>query len=169
GISPAQGARALRRLLATDLGPQVAVTPVGIDAVLARIRSSAQSPDGRSPTAQEATVDGPPPPDAEAAVGSDQAPPRNELEQKLVQVWKDVLGVDHVGVDDDFFELGGNSLVAVQLIASIRKVVKVKLPMRSLFDTPTVAGLASRIEDLLAEQRHTSGSGEAKIRRLRRD
>ncbi len=79
-------------------------------------------------------------------------PPRTELEATIVRVWREALGVEAIGVDDDFFGLGGNSLVAVQLIAALRKAVGVRLPMRSLFETPTVAGLAARIEEIRAEE-----------------
>jgi acyl carrier protein len=61
-----------------------------------------------------------------------------------------VLGGDAIGVEDDFFELGGNSLVAVQLIALVRKQIQVKLPMRSLFEEPTAAGVARLIEQARA-------------------
>ena len=86
-----------------------------------------------------------------AATGAGSAAPGTELEKTIAQVWRDGLGVTDVGVDDAFFALGGNSLVAVQLIAAMRKATGVRLPMRSLFETPTVAGLAARIEELRAE------------------
>jgi acyl carrier protein len=78
--------------------------------------------------------------------------PRTPLEAQLCEVWSGVLGVDRIGVDDDFFAIGGNSLVAVQLIAQVRKAVGVRLPMRTLFETPTVAGLATRVEQLRLEE-----------------
>ncbi|GAB3383461.1 hypothetical protein GCM10027452_35800 [Micromonospora halotolerans] len=89
---------------------------------------------------------------AAAGTGGGSAAPSTELERTIAQVWRDGLGVTDVGVDDDFFALGGNSLVAVQLIAAMRKATGVRLPMRSLFETPTVAGLAARIEELRASQ-----------------
>ena len=87
---------------------------------------------------------------APATIGGGSAAPRTELEITIAGVWRDGLGVAEVGVDDDFFALGGNSLVAVQLIAAVRKATGVRLPMRSLFETPTVAGLAERIAHLRA-------------------
>jgi len=72
--------------------------------------------------------------------------PRTELEAVVARLFGEVLGGEEVGVEDDFFDLGGNSLVAVQLIALVRKQLQVKLPMRSLFEEPTVAGLVRLIE-----------------------
>jgi acyl transferase domain-containing protein len=71
--------------------------------------------------------------------------PRTPAESIIAAVWQEVLGVDRVSVHDDFFQLGGHSLLATQIIARLRKALQVELPLRSLFETPTVAGLAVRI------------------------
>jgi len=72
--------------------------------------------------------------------------PRSAEEEVLVGVWSEVLGADEVGVEQNFFELGGHSLLATQVLARIRQVLGVSLPVRQLFETPTVAGLAKWIE-----------------------
>jgi acyl carrier protein len=64
-----------------------------------------------------------------------------------VTIWSELLGVDQVGVRDDFFtELGGHSLLATQVISRVRYAFQVDLPLRAFFETPTVAGLAAAIE-----------------------
>ncbi len=71
--------------------------------------------------------------------------PRNAAEQQLVEIWREVLHIDNFGVQDNFFELGGHSLLATQVISRVRSAFHVQLPLRSLFDAPTVAGLAAEI------------------------
>jgi len=78
--------------------------------------------------------------------------PRTQVETVLASICGEALGVERLGVDDDFFELGGDSLMAVRAIFRIRKTVGVELPVRSFFDAPTVAGLAALVEDLLVSQ-----------------
>jgi amino acid adenylation domain-containing protein len=77
---------------------------------------------------------------------------RTPTEQTLVDIWKEVLKVEQVGVNDNFFELGGHSLLATQMIAKIENTFEVETSMRSLFDTPTVAGLATTIAQKKTEQ-----------------
>jgi hypothetical protein len=69
--------------------------------------------------------------------------PRDPVEQILAEIWAQVLGVEQVGVFDHFFELGGHSLLATQALARIRQAFEIDLQLRSLFEEPTVAGLAS--------------------------
>ena len=71
--------------------------------------------------------------------------PRNEAEAKLAEIWRDVLELDQVGITDDFFEIGGHSLLAVRLISAIRKVFELELPISDVFDYPTVNLLAARL------------------------
>jgi acyl carrier protein len=75
-------------------------------------------------------------------------PPRTSLEEQLAGLWAEVLGVKRVGLQDDFFALGGHSLLATRLAARVRSVLEIELPVRALFETPTLAGLAEHIETL---------------------
>ena len=68
--------------------------------------------------------------------------PSNPLEEVLAGIWAEVLGLDQVGIDDNFFELGGHSLLAARLVSQVRDSFRVDLPLHSLFDTPSVAGLS---------------------------
>ncbi|MFI5618575.1 amino acid adenylation domain-containing protein [Streptomyces sp. NPDC051567] len=71
--------------------------------------------------------------------------PRNAVEETIAGVWSEVLGVDGFGVDDDFFALGGNSILSVRAVSRMRKALGIKLSPRVLFDTPTVAALAASV------------------------
>jgi amino acid adenylation domain-containing protein len=73
--------------------------------------------------------------------------PRTPVEAELAGIWVELLGLSRVGVRDNFFECGGHSLLATQLVSRVRNVFQVELPLRRLFDTPTVAGLAEAIEN----------------------
>ncbi len=82
--------------------------------------------------------------------------PRTSVEATLVDIWSRILG-RRVGVNDNFFELGGHSLLATQVISRIRNALQVEVPLRQLFETPTIAGLAQYIQTL---QWATQRSGE---------
>ena len=69
-------------------------------------------------------------------------PPRTPAEEALAEIWVEVLGLDEVGISDHFLELGGNSLLASQVISRVIKTFKVEVPLRSLFESPTVADMA---------------------------
>ena len=75
--------------------------------------------------------------------------PRTPVEEGLRGLWQQLLGVERIGVNDNFFELGGHSLLATQLVSRVREAFAVELPLRELFERPTVAGLAEQVETAL--------------------
>jgi amino acid adenylation domain-containing protein len=75
--------------------------------------------------------------------------PRNEVEEKLAEIWIQILQVERVGIHDNFFELGGHSLMAAQVVGCIRSAFAVEIPLRSLFEAATIAQLGDCIETLL--------------------
>ncbi|HEX2091134.1 MAG TPA: amino acid adenylation domain-containing protein, partial [Longimicrobiaceae bacterium] len=86
-----------------------------------------------------------PDPEHPSGDGRGHAAPRTSLEERLAEIWVEVLGVERVGIHDSFFELGGHSLRAAQVITRVRASFGVELPMVALFDAPTIAELAERV------------------------
>jgi amino acid adenylation domain-containing protein len=82
--------------------------------------------------------------------------PRTRTEEILAEVWKELLGLEQAGVEDSFFALGGHSLLGMQALSRVRQAFGVDLPLRELFEHPTVAGLAGLIDDRVDRQ---SGAG----------
>ena len=78
--------------------------------------------------------------------------PRTTIEEMLAVVWTELLGVEQVDVHHNFFDLGGHSLLGTQLVSRVRKIFQVELPLRTLFEAPTIAGMAEAVEALLKNE-----------------
>jgi amino acid adenylation domain-containing protein len=90
-----------------------------------------------------------PAPDREAAGQQDHAEqPASDTEEKLAAIWKEVLRIERVGRDDNFFEVGGHSMLAMQLVARVRKRLNPAFALRNVFEQQTLAGMAGMIEAL---------------------
>jgi amino acid adenylation domain-containing protein len=76
--------------------------------------------------------------------------PRTLTEERLAAIWRKLLGIEAISITDNFFELGGHSLMVMQVVARIRKEFDVEIPMRSLFEDPTITGLAEDVEEAKA-------------------
>jgi amino acid adenylation domain-containing protein len=86
--------------------------------------------------------------------------PRTHAEKALAAIWSELLQVEKVGVDDDVFDLGAHSLMAMKALTQIRDTFDVSLALRTLFENPTVAGLAEAVESLSLAKPRTQGHGE---------
>jgi amino acid adenylation domain-containing protein len=86
--------------------------------------------------------------------------PRTALEQVLARIFSEVLSLQRVGANDGFFELGGHSLLATQVVSRVREAFQLELPLRKLFEAPTVAGLAAAILEDEAQRRRVEHTAE---------
>jgi acyl carrier protein len=104
-----------------------------------------------------------PAPDRGRAAGDGETvAPRTEAEETVAAIWCKVLGLDRVGVTDSFFALGGHSLLLPQVMHQLRLAFQVAIPLRTLFDEPTVEGQALAVEEvLLAEIERQLADGAA--------
>ncbi len=98
---------------------------------------------------------------AVAAAAGGGAPPRSALERTVAGIWRDVLGLDRVGLHDNFFDLGGHSLLAAQVHARLREALQIELSLVDLFRHPTVAALAQALAPLAGGALSADGPGEA--------
>ncbi|HKV40666.1 MAG TPA: phosphopantetheine-binding protein, partial [Blastocatellia bacterium] len=99
-------------------------------------------------------------PSAPLESAEDYASPRTALEEVICGIWTDLLHLQAIGVHDNFFELGGHSLLATQAISRIREAFDIDVPLRTLFESPTVAGMALAIVQKQAERADAELLGE---------
>jgi acyl transferase domain-containing protein/thioesterase domain-containing protein/aryl carrier-like protein len=149
-MTPAEGLDALDRMLGNACGPQVVASTVDIELWREQLDAEATSAD--DPTAKTAGA-------ARPSLGAAFVAPRTSIEKELAGMWRDLLGVAEVGALDDFFELGGQSLVAVRLFNRIRKKYGIDLPLATLFQVPTIAQCAELLRTTLGlpEESETNG------------
>ena len=77
--------------------------------------------------------------------------PRTQLEEMLTEFWLEILPVEKIGVNDNFLQLGGNSLEAIRLMARVEKAFELDLPIKMVFDHPTIAEFGEAIEAVISE------------------
>jgi acyl transferase domain-containing protein len=140
GLAPAEGAEAFLRIVSRRCDdPCVLVSVRDLAALRERF--------GRRPTREQfeqhlALLRGAEPAHPRPRLRTAYEAPRGELEAQLTRLFAEMLGIDRVGVHDNFFDLGGNSLVATQLLSRLRDEMTVETPLRTLFEAPSVAQLA---------------------------
>jgi len=152
GIRPAEGIEALDRILVAGL-PQTAVVTRDLRAMLdslgifvaknalatAGLHADVISQDPNAGGLSSAKHERPELPNEYVA-------PRNDSEQMLCAIWSDLLGIEPVGAQDNFFDLGGHSLLATRVLSRVQDQFKVRLPLRTIFEAPTIAELAERLQ-----------------------
>lgn len=124
GIRPSEGAEALERILGRGAAPQLVASPLALPALIEQTRPKTKAAGGASGGA--AHVEG-----------------ADEIETNLLGWWSDLLGAEKINLNDDFFDLGGQSLVAVRLFTKIKKTYQVDLGLSTLFEARTVRQLAA--------------------------
>jgi acyl transferase domain-containing protein/acyl carrier protein len=98
------------------------------------------------------------------ALGTAYVAPQSELEQKILDIWQGLLGIDHLGVNDNFFDLGGNSLTCLKVISRLKKDLGVDIPVITIFEGPTVSALAT----VIRRSDHNVSYEDSRIRGERR-
>jgi acyl transferase domain-containing protein len=153
-LKPAEGTDLLLRLVRPSTPPQVVISTGSLADRLDQwvgLRSGIQ--------ARQTSDDGQTPPDVATDptsypdTGHDRpklatpfVAPRGSIEQQVAEVWQQLLGITSVGTEDDFFDLGGHSLMAIQLMSRMREEFGIELSIQEFFDQPTVAGLSSAVD-----------------------
>jgi acyl transferase domain-containing protein len=155
GIKPSEGTDAFARILASPLSQVLVHTydlrPIA-DATRRRIQQQLNAP--ATATTPETAAEtrsaraSAPARHARPTLRTAYEAPVTEVQIGVAEIWRELLGIEQVGLHDDFFELGGHSLLATQVVSRIQDRFRIHVPLRSLFEAKTVAELAERIETL---------------------
>jgi acyl transferase domain-containing protein/2-polyprenyl-3-methyl-5-hydroxy-6-metoxy-1,4-benzoquinol methylase/acyl carrier protein len=137
GLSPAEGMEVFDRILQSK-EPQVFVSMWDLQARLKKDTTSTILAPLKESTPKSAF--------SRSQLNNAYVVPRNELERTITETWEKFFGIEGVGIFDDFFELGGDSLVAVQLISELRRTTQLELSVHSLLENPTISALAESIQ-----------------------
>ncbi|HKE57443.1 MAG TPA: SDR family NAD(P)-dependent oxidoreductase, partial [Pyrinomonadaceae bacterium] len=154
GISTAEGLAVFDRILASDL-PQVAVATRDLRAIMTQLSHAEATTDVSSEPEQVVLYPRP-------ELSNEFVAPTNEVEEIIARIWAELLGVEQVGIHDNFFDLGGHSLLGTQLLSRLQQKFQVEIPLRTLFETQTVAGLA----EIISRMQQENESEEAKLLKM---
>nr|WP_281352018.1 SDR family NAD(P)-dependent oxidoreductase [Microvirga makkahensis] len=162
GIKPNEGRRSFTRALGGYQGAQLYVSSMDLRALVTQAGAAA----GLQNTTSAAE-----PSFARPELGSNYVAPRDEIETTLTELWRDLLGVSQVGILDNFFDLGGHSLIAVRLFAKVKRVFAVEFPISVLFEAPTIEACAALIRSARPAgdkegDRASTGSARPRYRHL---
>jgi acyl transferase domain-containing protein len=164
-LTGAEGAEAFGRILAGPVGAQVAISVGDLDARIrrwVRIHETADSVGGASTgaaSAEEAKRHPRP------ALQNEYVAPRTEMEHAVAAIWREVLGFERIGVEDSFFELGGDSYLGIQVTARIKTRLGGNLSAVTLYESPTVAALAAVVAGAGSGAAARAADGRAAKRR----
>ncbi|MDT5269737.1 MAG: hypothetical protein QOH49_1923 [Acidobacteriota bacterium] len=133
-----------------SLGPVAQLVMSGRD--LSTLVARANRGDVRPSAEQSPAAAAARPLHARPDIGTPYAPPESPTEIKIAEIWQALLGIEPIGIYDNFFQLGGNSLVGIQLATHLRDAFQVNVALTAVFEVPTVSELALAIEDLLLSE-----------------
>jgi len=140
-IAPEEGAEAFSRALAQLTVPQIVISARTANIVLDHLaRGTAPAPPSASRESTPLPAQHRRPP-----LQTPYVAPRNEIERTITELWQQALGFETIGVHDDFFDLGGDSILSLRLLIRLRETFELELPLNSLFEKPTVAELAALV------------------------
>ncbi len=138
-VTPQEGINVLQRILSMPPMAQVIISTGDLQQRMARwLKHEAKAGRDEAPVSAPAH--------ARPNLQTTFVPPSSDLEKELTAKWQELLGIQSIGIYDDFFDLGGNSLLGTQLLSQLRDMYRMELPIRTLFEDPTVAGVAKYIE-----------------------
>lgn len=140
GITPGEGVEAFVRLLANKM-PQVVVCPHDLDRFIEQWQTMKKSPPGQDTNENL----NPGTRRRRPGLAVEYIAPGNKSEQILAKIWANVLGYEKIGIQDDFFQLGGDSLKAISIITQLNREMNIKVPLNIFFENPTIKGIAQYI------------------------
>jgi amino acid adenylation domain-containing protein len=146
-IKSEEGIEAFQRIIAAKMAGQVVVSTADLQS---RIRQwvDLEALQNKQVQSRSAAISE----HARPELQTDYIAPRNDLERSIAAIWQNLLGLKQVGVQDNFFEIGGHSLLAIQYLSRLRQIFQVEIPMHSLFEMPTIAAHGEIIEEMLIKE-----------------
>lgn len=148
-ILPDEGREAVSRILGLSEISQVVVSVRDLQSSIDQWINLDHGRGGEKPSLAPGTRH--PRPD----MGTEYLAPRNQTEETLAEIWSEIFSIEPISVDDNFFQLGGDSLMAIQLAARLREHFLVEVSVNNLFEEPTIADLARKIPELQQENQET--------------